>query len=400
MASLTKRGKVWYCRDRDETGRQITIWCGPDKSVAQRIKRERESRRALIKSGLADPREQQWAEAEQRPITEHIAAWSAYLSAKGACSRHCEQSAQRVSRLCELAGISRLSQINLGSIQSSLADLKLLAGRRGNTGLSDASISHHTVSIKSFTAWCRKTHRCRENPLEDLDLPAVREKFTRRALSPEKLASLIATTREQPRRANIDGPDRSIFYATACGTGYRVGELLSLTAENFLLDGDLPTITCTRTKNKKIATQPVTAELAELLRGWLRGKAAGQPVFVLDAYRAAAALRKDCKAAGIASEGIDVHTLRHSYITAVVLSGASVKVCQELARHSSPTLTLNTYTHLQLHDLTAGLAGLVHTLRTPAVSTGLTGTDGTIAISSPEGTQAVPSGHTNQLIYP
>jgi site-specific recombinase XerD len=402
MASLTKRGKVWYCRDRDETGRQVAIWCGPDKSVAQRIKRERESRRALIKSGVADPREQQWAAAEMKPISEHIALWSAYLLAKGSCTRHCEQSAQRASRLCESAEITRLSQINVGSIQSALADLKLFKGRRGKCGLSDGSIAHHAVAIKSFATWCRKTHRCRENQLEDLDMPEVREKFTRRALSPEELASLVATTRDQPCRANIDGPDRSIFYAVASGTGLRMNELLSLTPENFLLDCDPPIVFCSgaNTKNVKRAEQPIIPELAEMLRGWLKAKAAGQPVFVLNRFRAAAVVRKDCEAAGIASDGVDVHTLRHSYITAVVLSGASVKVCQELARHADPNLTMNVYTHLQVHDLTAGLAGLVHTLVTPGVSTGLTGTDGTTTICSPEETQAVPSGHSQERFNP
>jgi len=33
MASLRKKGKVWYVRIRDETGRQIEKKAGPDKSA-------------------------------------------------------------------------------------------------------------------------------------------------------------------------------------------------------------------------------------------------------------------------------------------------------------------------------------------------------------------------------
>jgi hypothetical protein len=116
----------------------------------------------------------------------------------------------------------------------------------------------------------------------------------------------------------------------------------------------------------------------------------------------------------------DFHCLRHSYITAVVKSGCSVKVAQELARHANPKLTLNVYSHLTAHDLTEGLDGLSHALPepakvtmrktgtdqtpiattqdhiksgqyhacpTPIVSAGLSGTDDTLTISSPGGTQ-------------
>ncbi len=46
----------------------------------------------------------------------------------------------------------------------------------------------------------------------------------------------------------------------------------------------------------------------------------------------------------ITSEGkIDFHACRTAYITFVIESGASVKEVQELARHSTPNLTMNTY---------------------------------------------------------
>jgi len=51
----------------------------------------------------------------------------------------------------------------------------------------------------------------------------------------------------------------------------------------------------------------------------------------------------------------DFHALRHLFISRVVGSGASVKVCQELARHSSPVLTLGRYAHVRLADLRKAL---------------------------------------------
>jgi hypothetical protein len=105
----------------------------------------------------------------------------------------------------------------------------------------------------------------------------------------------------------------------------------------------------------------------------------------------------DLEAAGVDSAAwFDFHCLRHTYITMLVKSGANVKVCQELARHSDPKLTMNLYTHLTVHDISRGLDGLAHILPTNGVSKGLTGTDGNIVISSPGEPGTVPARHANQ----
>ena len=73
-------------------------------------------------------------------------------------------------------------------------------------------------------------------------------------------------------------------------------------------------------------------------------------------------LRNDLDAAGITyvtDAGIaDFHSLRHTFITNLVAGGVHPKVAQQLARHSSITLTMDRYSHLGLIDMTAGLAAL------------------------------------------
>lgn len=59
-----------------------------------------------------------------------------------------------------------------------------------------------------------------------------------------------------------------------------------------------------------------------------------------------------------AGEALDFHSFRHSYISSIVNGGASVKVAQELARHSTPTLTIGRYAHTRLHDLRGALESL------------------------------------------
>ena len=110
-------------------------------------------------------------------------------------------------------------------------------------------------------------------------------------------------------------------------------------------------------------------------------KERGKPVFDVPKHTAAM-LRVELEAAGIDpidQDGrlVDFHSLRHTYVTQIVASGASVKVAQELARHSTPTLTIGRYAKTQLHDLTAAVEWLpvgdspsnVETMRA-------TGTDG------------------------
>ena len=116
---------------------------------------------------------------------------------------------------------------------------------------------------------------------------------------------------------------------------------------------------------------------------WLKDKATGEPVLRLP-EKAAQMLNADLRRArarwikeapGKAQRWLhaksdfvktvdpenrvrDFHALRYTYITRLVNSGVSVKVCQDLARHSTPTLTIGRYAHTKLHDLTSALNSL------------------------------------------
>jgi hypothetical protein len=73
----------------------------------------------------------------------------------------------------------------------------------------------------------------------------------------------------------------------------------------------------------------------------------------------------------------DFHSLRHSYISMVVRSGASVKTAQELARHSTATLTIGVYARASLLDVTGALDALpnIEPIRPKAEAMKATGTD-------------------------
>jgi hypothetical protein len=75
---------------------------------------------------------------------------------------------------------------------------------------------------------------------------------------------------------------------------------------------------------------------------------------------------------------IDFHALRHSYITMVGKMGVSPREHQDLARHSTYSMTAR-YTHSRAYDLAAAVQGLPIPTDSPERQTAVvaaTGTDG------------------------
>src|SRR5262249_32494681 len=107
-------------------------------------------------------------------------------------------------------------------------------------------------------------------------------RHARRDFSPDELRWLLDTTRISARPfRRLSGLDRFTIHMTAAATGFRTSELASMTPESFDLDGDTPTATVEAacTKNRKLAVQPLPLDVAAVLRGYLDGKPAGQPVW-------------------------------------------------------------------------------------------------------------------------
>ena len=136
-------------------------------------------------------------------------------------------------------------------------------------------------------------------------------------------------------------------------------------------------VAAAHSKQRREDRQPIRQDVADLLRTWLAdgprvsGCSLGCPATRPGCYgatwrrpgwngskeahastkRAGAGeigLPGICNAAG---EVVDFHSTRHTYISGIVAGGASVKTAQELARHSSPALTIGRYSHARLHDL-------------------------------------------------
>jgi integrase len=225
-----------------------------------------------------------------------------------------------------------------------------------------------------------KDRRMGENPFAHLEAgnAQVDRRHDRRELTADELRRLLAAARGSARTfRGLTGADRFCLYAVACGTGFRAGGLASLAPESFDLDAGGPTVTLAARSNKsrKLKVQPLPADVADLLRDYLQGKPAGHPLWGGTWARdgkGADMLRTDLEAAGIpyAVEGpdgplyADFHALRHSYITALGRGGVDLRTAQELAGHSTPTLTAR-YSHRRLYDLAGAVEKLPRFLPGP-----------------------------------
>ncbi len=375
MASYRKRGRVWYYRLRDENRKPIEVKGCHTLPATKRIAEAAEDRIRQIRAGTLDPRSIAYQEAEKRPLGDHVQDWYAGMLAKGLTVQHVDDSCMRVRRMIQLMNADRISDLTPDRAERALAGLRLVPGRGGNDGLSDRSIHHHIRNFKAFSKWLHTAGRSQEDRLVNLKPPRVVTVSRRDALSHEQAARLIETAQASKESYCLTGEDRAALYRLALGTGFRANELRSLRPESFDLDATQPTVTVKAgySKNRRESVQPIRHDLAEALRPWLATKPEGAPVFGL-LSDTAKMIRRDLRAAGL-PDHYDFHCLRHTFITMLVTSGANVKVCQTLARHSTPALTLGVYTHLQAFDLAQGLEGLAHILPTSQRELGRTGTD-------------------------
>ncbi len=297
--------------------------------------------------------------------------------------------AYRAGRIIELTKARRVSDLSLSKALDALQSL------RTEEGFNQQTINHYVRAVKAFSRWLWKDRRAREHHLAHLATsnPEVDRRYVRRQLTDEEAARVIQAAENGPKVMGMTGPDRAVLYLVALATGFRPGrELRLLTPERFDLDGDPPTITARAgyCKNKKQAVQPIPAALADRLRPWLDRKAPGKPVFEGMTHKTAEMLRHDLEAAGVpyeTSEGVaDFYATRVSYISNLVASGASVKTCQTLARHSTPVLTIGVYAKASLHDIKGAVENLPDL--TPIVSApealSATGTDGRLAPTATE----------------
>jgi integrase/recombinase XerC len=390
----------WIARWFDHEGRRKERSTGTtDKAAAERILGKRVADTALRRDGVVDARADRYGEAERKPIAAHIDEWIADLAAKEVTPKQTALLRKRVETLLATIKVQRVSEFAASAVQTALGDLH-------SEGSSLQTCQHYLRAIKQFARWLKRDGRVREDALAHLTgfNAATDRQYERRALDADELRLLIEATENAPAWRGMTGAERAMLYRVATGTGFRAAECRSLKPGSFLLDGDNPAVAlqAAKSKRRREDTQPIRPDLADLLAGWVDGRDSGTPVFAAMPEKTALMIRADLRRAkarwvrsiqdrkarrerldseflaeaDAAGRVVDFHSLRATFITLLIKSGASVKAVQDLARHSDPKLTMNMYAKLGAHDFAAALNGLPE-LSTPEKPQRLraTGTD-------------------------
>jgi integrase len=353
------KSQYWYIDYKTADGTRKRVKGFKDKTATVQLvaKLEREAEQAQV--GIID----KYKEQRKKPLVEHLNDFRASLENKGTTEKHACLVYNRAKAVIECCKFAYIADIAASRVQRYLAE-------RRRDGLSIRSSNFYLQAIKQFCRWLVADNRAAENPLTYLQgqNPKTDIRHSRRALSVDELNKLIKSTAQGQKHSGMTAKERTMLYRLALTTGLRAGELASLTWQSFNLMDSTPSVTvlAAYSKHRRDDVQLLPLEVAEQFRKWQQevNTQENNKVFgKFDKSYAAKMLRKDLKAAGIAykddaGQVVDFHALRHTYITNIVKGGASVKVAQSLARHSTVNLTMDTYTHLNLHDGKAALSGL------------------------------------------
>jgi integrase len=364
---IRRKSRTWWIRYYDPSGQRHKVKGYKDKKATETRAAELERRGIRLAAGLVDPTEQH----AKTPLTEHAEDYRDYLASKGNTSRYVQLVLFRLMALLDGCGFVRIADVQTSAVLAFVSEL-----RAGDKSLK--TINEYLAAIKSFTRWLWRDKRVAVDPLAGLPRLAGKGeadiRHARRDFSPEELRRLLDTARQSPKSIRrLSGTDRYFLYLTACATGFRARELASLTPNAFDLTGDPATVRVASscTKNRREAHQPLPADVARILVGYLRERPSGSVVWqgkwFLKAFRLIQADLQTAREQWLGesldgpererreqsdflvycdSQGryADFHALRHSYITMVGKSGVSPKEHQDLARHWTYSMTAR-YTH-------------------------------------------------------
>ncbi len=313
-----------------------------------------------------------------KPLGEHLDDWRESILAKGRTPQHADLLHARVSRvLLDGCQYKTWSEISTHDVVLQLKELRV-----GRNGISNQTHNHHVQALRQFGKWMMRNKRASETPFDHLSKLniAVDRRHDRRAMTDDEARRLVQTTAgDDMTRFGMTGPERSAVYRLGLECGLRAGEIRSLKAGSFDFDALTVKVEAAYAKGRREDVLPLRADTAALLKTLLASKTPDARAFAMpNKDKVTRMLRGDLEKAGVAYEldgkFADFHATRHTFLSNVVRSGATVKEAQTLARHAKPELTIGIYSHVGIHDRRAVVDRLpsMEIQQSEAVKTGTT----------------------------
>ena len=370
--------RKWYIQYKDQNGQWKRVAGFSDKEATNQLAAKLERSVERKHAGLSDPLDVH----TQRPLAEHLEEFRTYLAGKNNSPKHVDQTCGRIQRLFDGCNFEYWKDISASGV------VTWLSAERAADRFGIKTSNYYQAAAKEFCSWMVKDGRASTSPLAHLSAinakADVRRK--RRALTDEEFEWLIRAALNGPPVQCVEGTDRAMLYMVAVWTGYRRNELASITRGSLDFESSSPTasVTAAYSKRRRDDTIPLHAEVAERLQAWLANKELlhpSTPIFPLKTAggrlrRTSKMMELDLKAARAewiaAAKDVeertrressdflqycnddgsfaDFHANRHTFISKLVKTGVGVKLAQVLARHSTPELTMNVYSHVDASD--------------------------------------------------
>ena len=367
-----QRGVRYYISYFDHNGQRVSRSARTtDKATAERIVAKFEADAALRRDGVIDPALDAICQESRRTVESHLGDFEAKLKSAGRSRDHVARTVGFIQRIRIWAKWTHVSEIAADAVHRYAANLQ-------SQGKSARTIQARLTAIKSFTRWLSEQHKLPRDPLRSVRKPnpnANRVRY-RRPLRPEEWMWLGFTVAAGPARYGVSARERLLLYQTAIQTGLRSNELRRLKHAGLFLNAQPPFIVCSAsaTKNRKDARQYINSQLARDLAAQQTARGNAPFVFRMPhETNVVRMIRDDLEAARErwlqAAEGddfemsrrlksdflavrnhdgqwFDFHSLRHTCGAWLASSGVHPKVVQTIMRHSTITLTMDTYGHL------------------------------------------------------
>ena len=242
--------------------------------------------------------------------------------------------------------------------------------RKREHNISDASWNTDRNILVNFFNYCLENKWIRESPISGPKLPKKKlTDYVPEHLDEHQIRVLLEYIKKQ---TNIRLPYYQLFAALAY-TGMRLGEALTLTKKDVLLEQRLFWIrekitydeqwkekVIWRPKTKKNRYVPIPDELLPVIKERLENSSSdllfpNSRNKYMKQRQIYEALVNFCRRAGLPR--VHIHSLRHSFTSIATVKGYSERLIQEVLGHTTPSMTRR-YTHLRPEFLGEKFRGL------------------------------------------
>ncbi len=277
-------------------------------------------------------------------MDEHLRAFLRYIEIERGGSPHTLRAYRRDIK-------EFFSVVKKGPADIETSDIRGFIARRLKEGRQRSSVSRQLATLRSFFRFLHREGYIDSNPARLVPSPRQPRRLPR-FLSVDEAFSLV----EQPEGIGfLKARDRAIL-ELLYSSGLRVSELAGLRMEDLNLGEGLIKL---RGKGRKERIVPVGSKAAAALKAYLIERALlkrdTEMVFLsrtgssLTERSIRRIVEKYSRETGLGGR-IGPHTLRHTFATHLLQSGADLRTIQELLGHSSLSST-QVYTHTDITHL-------------------------------------------------